>query len=164
MLSFLEEVKGDAYNQLIEYAVNKSDAIMLVFGDYTNTESYKARKRELRQLIAPFRIKTRNNAEWATNVFLDKNVQFSIDVYKACEELLLFLKRTDRLYGWLWPDLPEDPCFFRNGDCWFATNAHEKFAYMYDTREDRNFVRELGVKFELSDSNGPPEKEDYTIK
>jgi len=41
------------------------------------------------------------------------------------------LSLTDRLYGWLRPDLPEDLGFIRaDGSVWMAATSHERFAFL----------------------------------
>ena len=47
-------------------------------------------------------------------------------------------------------DLPEDICFYRNGQIWFATISHEKLAFALDvTEEDVSFLKKNNIRFSV---------------
>ena len=44
--------------------------------------------------------------------------------------------------------LPEDICFYRNSEVWFATISHEKIAFMSNaTKDDKIFLQKHGIRF-----------------
>lgn len=45
-------------------------------------------------------------------------------------------------------NLPEDICFYRNGDVWLSTISHEKLAFVSNaTKSDIVFLKENGIRF-----------------
>ena len=48
---------------------------------------------------------------------------------------------SDRLYGWLEPDLPQDLCFLRGTEPWLVNNAVDDFACLIITREEAASLR-----------------------
>lgn len=173
MCEITEEPTGKVYTSLIEYAIDTSDVFMCVACDYYAEESYAKNVLPFLDELQPYKIKTRNNAYWSEleptydwSKGLPQIEPFSwpgtetydrhkhdIYFYKSCPELKQIICKPGGLYKWVYSLYPEDPCFFRNGYCWFATTAHEEISYIYPRDEkEASILKSMGIKFDKVDS------------
>lgn len=136
MISVEGYVRGDDYKKLILFALENSDAVMLIFRSYGRP--FKKRIKEARNMLKPFRIASRNNHkikedhfEWPGTVTWDQTL-IHADIYRLSPEVKQYILSADDLFSWMYPDRPEDISFFFKGECWFSTTAHEEFCDIFD--------------------------------
>jgi len=59
------------------------------------------------------------------------------------------LESVDRLYKWNPPYLPEDICFWKNGQCHFKSITHEETAYInIKDKKEYEHVTKMGIKLQ----------------
>jgi hypothetical protein len=52
------------------------------------------------------------------------------------------------LYKWIYPNLPEDLCFYKNGKCFLRSVAHEKLCWIYtEDEKEIKALEKIGLKF-----------------
>lgn len=131
MISVIGEIKGGNYKKFASFALANSDAIMLIFQNYGHPK-------EIRHMLKPFRIASRNNHkngekgfEWPNTITYTDTSLIHADVYRLSPEVKAFVLSADDIFSWMYPNLPEDISFFRQGKCWLDTTAHEKYCNIY---------------------------------
>lgn len=107
--------------------------------------------------LDPYMIKKRNfPTEWPGTqvIFYDNNTDVDICVYKMCEEVKKFLLEPKGIFKWKYPYFPEDLCFFKDGECWLETTAHDEFGIIYTNDfEDIETLKNIGVNFDYTERN-----------
>ena len=126
---YIKEPQSNQYYELISYACRQSDAVMMVFSHKKSNKTQAAQMRRIRKELSPWRIKTRHDSQWPVTESHNKSQVFAIDLYKPCEAIEVFLKQTNRLFGW-GDNQPYDISFFRDHYCWLATCSHEEFGWI----------------------------------
>ena len=64
---------------------------------------------------------------------------------KLSDFLKLFISKY-HLFDFLFPDLPEDLCFYKNGVCRFSSISHEEiFVVQNETKSDLDFLKAHGI-------------------
>lgn len=126
---FIKEPQSSQYYELISYACEQSDAVMMIFSHKKGNISQTEKIRRIRKELSPWRIKTRHDSQWPVTRSCDQSRVFAIDLYKPCIAIEEFLKQTDRLFGWR-DNQPYDISFFRDHYCWLATCSHEEFGWI----------------------------------
>ena len=159
-------VAGQPYDDFIEYAISKSDAILLVDFRYNGKANrqypLKSSAKKMLASLRPYCIKRRGDKdgkwEWPNNTSLiDKYSQkpasynMTIKVYRLSEELYEILREPGSFFAWKYPKYPADLSFFKDNKCWFAITGHEKFACFYtESKEEVEFLKSMGIPFEKS--------------
>jgi hypothetical protein len=124
----LSEPAGSVYRDLVDFCCLLSSRMILVVRDphIDCGDSIRGHLAELRQhLVEVARVR-----EWpGTILHADEAEAYSYQVTADLGELLKV--RVSRLFEWIHPSAPEDPCFFRsNGQVVLVTTAHESDAYL----------------------------------
>lgn len=84
--------------------------------------------------------------DWPVD-FLGKLKHQIMVVCRCCKESRIQLLQMPNIFLPLDNDMPEDICFYRNDNLWFATVSHEKMAFMINaTKEDIALLEEIGIK------------------
>ncbi len=150
---------GDQYLALLDFAIARSDAVMLVFQTKIGSRMQSSVAKRIRKQLAPWRIKTRHDPRWPVTISYDTQYRFTIDLYAPSMELKHFLASAQHLYGWSEPGMPIDTAFFNQNECWLATNFHEKYGWLCTTDKiSPLFTNCLQV---LSNPNNVAFHEDY---
>lgn len=137
MKHFLEEPKGTTYKELLDLAFSLCDELLLVKRDQLelnkNAENFI-------EDIKPYIKEIRKQDEWPGTTLLG---HYADVYYLYCNHELkeIFKRKTERLYQWLTPELLEDICFFKNGEVWLATVAHEEIGVIMT--EDQNEIKKI---------------------
>ncbi|WP_438449036.1 leucine-rich repeat domain-containing protein [Gorillibacterium sp. sgz5001074] len=116
--------KGDAYEQVIELAIQNSK--WFVLGEKIGNSLYVDRSRysSVLEALEPYLVKTIVTQDNLEEVIQLKNTYKSAAFYSAgtyyfyrcCEESGNLLKKmATRLSDWIYPSLPEDLCFLKEG-------------------------------------------------
>ena len=143
------DVQEPNYSKLIEYAMETSDAFMLVYFSYGKQKKYSFGVKQIKKALRPYRIKRRYDTQWPSNISFDVRNTYVIEVYRSNMEALNFLRIPGSLFSWMHPSFPEDIAFFNNSKCWLLTSAHERYFRVYfRNQEDDEFIRPLLGKYE----------------
>lgn len=169
-----KDVKRKAYQNFIHYAIEHSDAFMLV--EYKSSEktgkSYYQTFEELEKFQIKERGKENNIWKWPNMEAMYDELRaeycepydYIIRMYRADMAVEKVLQKPKSLFNWNWPDYPMDLSFFKEGVCWFATTAHEKNAYIYtDSNDLLQDLKQLGLSFEKESYDSDLFVEEYTI-
>lgn len=150
-------IRGEAYKALVSFALEHSDALILIFRSYYG-RPFKKRIRETRDMLKPYRIASRSNRksreesfEWPGTVTWDKSL-IHADLYRLSPEVREYALSVDDMFAWIYPDRPEDISFFYKGECWLSTTAHEGFCYIYDHESEiTQLLDRLDIEYERDD-------------
>jgi hypothetical protein len=139
MLRLYSDVRGTAYERLIDYAMERSDTFMLGVhewvtenrGIHTDTEILFA---ELLQQLKPFLVSTHAYEE-IRGIHPIAYTQGTFYRYKCMPMTGELLKQAvSSLFSWIHPKLPEDLCFQNaDGEDWIINIAHKRIG--------RRFIR-----------------------
>lgn len=127
------EPAGDRYRSLIDAGLQHGDILLLIVRP--RTELTQA-GRELLAKLEPYLIDASEKSEWpGTQLFGS-----AVTVYKFrfnFESAERIKDAATRLYDWVHPELPEDPCILRSdGTPWLVTISHERFACLELTESE----------------------------
>ena len=135
------------YNALIVYLHNCCDMVSFLVPDYDYAEGidYEANIQPFMEAIQPFIVSHYRSGEYCNrltggtyNIYhmaFDKNI-----IGPLCLGL--------HLYNWMYPNLPEDLCFYKKGKCFLKSVAHEKLCWIYAEEEDeKRALKKIGLKF-----------------
>lgn len=133
------EPAGDRYRSLIDAGLQHGEILLLIVRP--RTELNRA-GRELLAKLEPYLIDASEQSEWpGTQLFGS-----TVTVYKFrfnFESAQLVKDAATRLYDWVHPELPEDPCILRSdGTPWLVTISHELFACLELTRAELEDIEE----------------------
>lgn len=66
--------------------------------------------------------------------------------YQMSDTVKAFLLEQDDLFGWKFPNLPEDIAFFDKDRCWMEIVAHEHLAFMEIDEQEKKELEEIGIR------------------
>ncbi|MEJ9216800.1 hypothetical protein P4H46_01030 [Paenibacillus glucanolyticus] len=141
MKELLEEPKGTTYKDLLEVAFSTCDEFLLVKRDQLDLN--KNAKQWIEE-IKPHIKEIRRQDAWPGTTLLG---HYADVYYFNCNQELkeVLIRKTDHLYQWLQPELLEDICFYKKGEVWLATVAHEQIGVIMT--EDENEIEKIrGIK------------------
>lgn len=119
------EPAGARYRSLIDAALRYGETLLLVERPRIGLEK---RGSELLAKLEAHLIEVAQQSEWPGTVLLDHTA--TVYRYRFNFASAQILKdEADRLYNWVQPELPEDPCILRkDGSPWLTTITHEGYA------------------------------------
>ena len=134
MLEVQKDVIGEDYKKLINILSKHCNRFAFV----ENRQMMENEKKRLNHIdnitakIKEYLIKTSIQGEWETTVLGAGNAYvFYFEMNDATSE---FLKaKSNSLFGWSYPKLPEDLMFYQNKKCLLAACSHEKFFKVDET-------------------------------
>jgi len=137
---------GKVYYDFIDYAFSVSDYFMLVYVNYYR-KGYSKIMREFKELLQPFKVKSRTNPSWPGNLgAYCPNTTYKIVFYRNDAKAKEILKRVERMSQWTRPSHPQDLAFFKGNECWFYSVGHEKMACIINpTDKDIEFLETNGL-------------------
>lgn len=93
-------------------------------------------------------ISTRFSNEYCSSCYGDTQKIYRI---RLNQEVIEVLQTAEHLFGWKYPFLPEDPCFYVKGKCLIETISHEGFWRLFsEDKSARFFLRKIRAKFRMS--------------
>lgn len=119
-------------NNFLNYIDKKCNSFSVVVRD-ADTLNQNG-KRFLTDLL-PFLIKKEVVSEWPGTKLLSGNA--FIYYFELNTKTMEILSKVKSSFDFLTPDLPEDPCFYRNDSPFLVTISHEKDLY-FDLEEDES--------------------------
>lgn len=136
-----EEPKGTAYKELLDLAFSTCDEFLLVKRDQLDLNR---NAKKFIEEIKPYIKEIRRQDEWPGTTLLG---HYADVYYFYCNPELkdVLIRETDHLYQWLQPELLEDLCFFKNGEVWLATVAHERMGVIR-TEDHKDIEKIRGIK------------------
>ena len=147
LLSFKKDIEGENYKNLLLFLSKQCDAFLLVYINYDQIPEYDTLKQKWQNELLQDRILIRHDPVWpSTNLIRCPHVP-DICVYRLNDHSLHILLSAGSLFDWNYPHLPEDLSFFSNGQCIMGINAHERYAFMQDARENRSLLHEMDVPY-----------------
>lgn len=168
MLSVIGKIQGEDYQKVASFALDRSDAIMLIFRTYGRP--YKKSIREARERLKPFRVASRNNHktdkegfEWPGTISWDPTL-IHADIYRLSPEVREYVLSAEEIFAWIYPERPEDIAFFFHGECWLSTTAHEEFCDITGYEDEMaSLLDSLGIEYDRCEDAGKPYIEKYTL-
>ncbi len=160
MVSIFEKINGNAYDKLIALLLKKCDTFTFALPNFsketvteknhvmfpekeigdveyvengTNFDAYQKRVAPKIELIRSHIVKEYCDVEYGTSLY---GYEHEIYVVKIDESLNMAFFENEGLHEWLYPNYPEDLCFYRNGICFLETVAHESYTFLYCEDEE----------------------------
>ena len=154
---FLREFQDSAgYQAFLAYMLRNSDVFSFTFCKRAEGEKTKKAIRLIADRLKRFKISSRQTHQWPGTVSFDPYL-YQLVYYRADEACLEVLKSRGGVYDWLYPEAPEDLCFYKNGYCWLATTSHEKMGFLYtDNAAVVTALKELGADLFRCDEDKEP--------
>lgn len=158
-----EEIKNETYEELIDYAYKKCDAVMFVFrkDGFGNHEikTLEDTESKLEKQFNSFLLHKFNRPSWVFSTVLNDTYSnkyseyefeklFQIQFYKFADCIKDYLLSNKNLYKWLNPKYPEDVSFFINERCWFTSITHEEMCDIFvESKEEYEYLKSIGIEF-----------------
>lgn len=141
-----------AYFDFINYMVLNSDKFSLVYFKYSENEALKKSAKEIKNLLKSYKIYAINGNQWPSTVTLNENNHiYNITLYKSVAGVEKILTKVEDIFDWDYPLYPMDLCFYKDGYAWFASSAHEHFAYFY-INDKQTYCDLIDLGIDLSDA------------
>ncbi|MEY8192391.1 stage III sporulation protein AH [Peribacillus simplex] len=150
MIRLTKKPQKKVYTDLINLAFDTCDRFHLVIRkDMGPLDMFKDFLKQLDSSL----IEVKEESEWASNILADGEKAFVYYYHTDSSAKAIILDATNSLYDWVYPQLPEDLSFFKNGKEWLATNSHEQECYILT--EDKNEIDKVmnikGIKASLEE-------------
>ena len=151
------EPAGDRYRSLIDAGLRHGETLLLVERPRIGLEKKGS---ELLARLKPHLIDVRQQSEWPGTLLFDHTAtvhRFRFNFGSA----QILKDETDRLYNWVQPELPEDPCILRrDGSPWLLTVTHEGFAGLdLDPTEYEELKQDAPVLIKSLRTDNPRQEE-----
>lgn len=133
LLTIQNDPTGKDYHALLDYAFQTCEEFQLVVR--TDILQYQDSFTDLKEWFGESFTEVHEQHEWpSTNLFDDKATVY---YFKTTDEAKQVLKeKADSFFQWLHPELPEDLCFFKDGEAWLSSSSELKELYIYPTSVD----------------------------
>lgn len=146
----------DTYKALIEYLVDRCDAFSLVIPDYTFMEGEPCPPEDY-AAYSDYVHRTKQMVKTLTNRIIlfgrsekyfdqERNYPNHYYVFKLDRgrDILEFLLQPGGIFHWIYPNYPEDICFYSNKKRIVHTVAHEKMFFIKpENEQDRKLIDRL---------------------
>lgn len=149
-------IQGDEYIKFIRYFAKRCDAFSFIVPDYSvienepcDDEDYIAVTDYLRRMAKlVFPIKDNVLLQGKDVKYFDQETNYFNSYYviktDCSSKIMSFLCAPNGIFNWLYPDYPEDLCFYLNGKRMVQTVAHEGMCFISpESKEDFALIREL---------------------
>ena len=140
-----EDITGDDYRSLIELAFHKCDKFAFVKRRDMMADEQLAMKyhNETVKDIENSLIEMKEQKEWEVTKIVDGTAY--VFYYELSEQTKQFLQeKSDSLFGWLTPYLPEDLTLYNGNQLWLASCSHENFFIISNEFKDyEDFIKAL---------------------
>lgn len=158
MIEVFEDIRGEKYQRLIAYLLNKCDTFTFCLPDFGKRayfhhesgsfldkyyvsslddglpfQTYKTRVAPKVELVKDHLRKVFCDIKYCTNLY---DREREIYVVKIDSSLNADFFASDGLSEWRYPNFPEDICFYKNGQCFIETVTHEQCCFFYLEDDD----------------------------
>ena len=148
-LWFRSNLRNEKYRALMKLCINRSDAVMFVFANYDDSENYQSQKKIWQEQLADSLIKCRHNPVWPSTELAEYTGEIDVCIYRLTKTVKKYIMKTESLYAWNYPHMPEDITFLNSGMCIFGINAHEEYAFIQDTAEARCLLDSNKINYNI---------------
>lgn len=167
------EVRDDVYDELINWLVSKCDSFSFClphFGKVVVTESnaeiypeyeigyveedeeskkdyelYRRKVQEYLKSISEYIIENYVDTEYCESI---SGYEKEIFIIKFSNVTKKFLENVRDLYGWSYPDFPEDLSFYIDGKLYMRSIGHERICELYsESKELKKFLKNNDLQF-----------------
>jgi len=132
-----KDIKGEDYCSLIELASKKCDKFAFVKRRDMMADEALVMKifNKLVEDIQDSFIEMQEQSEWETTRLLEATAY--VFYYELNDQTKHFLQtKSNSLFGWISPYLPEDLMFYSGDDVWLAGCSHEQFFVVSENFKD----------------------------
>jgi hypothetical protein len=135
---FVSEPAELTYAELVRFCCSVSASMILVVRDPEIDPGPLIQNRLAR--LQPFFVTSSRSMSWpGTQLLADEATVYRHRIAPGLESEMLVL--ASRLFEWVHPDAPEDPCFLRGDDSpVLVTISHERDAYLLLTRQENEIL------------------------
>jgi len=152
----IQEANKKQLEEFIDYLYSKCNKFLMALPNFDRTryqqnemnDSYKKYLKKVKPIcddIEPYVI-----YRYTTKNYITARSKYIVDaiLVKFYEGFKSILLESGGFHKWLYPDYPEDLCFFEDEKCWFFTTAYEsKFYIVEPTDEDIKMIGNIGIKY-----------------
>lgn len=173
-ITIVNDIRGNAYNELIEYLIRKCDSFLfhlpnmgkLLINErnaeffpeysvgYTEEKDQEKHRRYIKKVEPLLDIISNDITErWKDTGYLDQTSNIEMEIFQILisEQTCMFFANTESILSWKYPDLPEDPCFMCDEVCIFQCIAHEGLCFFYSTDPwIFDFLKKYNIDFFIS--------------
>ncbi|URJ50208.1 leucine-rich repeat domain-containing protein [Paenibacillus polymyxa] len=149
MFRLYSDVRGAAYERLIDYAMERADTFMLGIHKWATKDEngvidQDVLFKELLQQLNPFMLSTHSYEE-IRGMHSIAYTQGTFYRYQCAPEAGGLLKQAaSSLFSWVHPQLPEDLCFQNaDGEDWIINIAHERIGRLNMATEEADELEKL---------------------
>ena len=152
---FVEDFKNTSeYENFVNYMLMHSDFFTLVYFRYRENEKMRQSTKIIYNSLKKYKLHSEYTKRWPNTETKDDEHIYKIVFYRsdpACQNILI---RVKDLLSWDYPNAPMDLCFYKNGYCWLAVTAHERFACLYvDNDTEIKELESIGTELTLSEES-----------
>ncbi|MFB5761922.1 leucine-rich repeat domain-containing protein [Paenibacillus medicaginis] len=146
MISMYTDPRGEAYEQIIDLAIQKSESFVLGEKIGNSPDVDRSHIANVLEALEPYLMKTiviqdddraeveRIRKNFNSHAFYTTGTYY---FYKCCEESGRVLKQmANRLSDWVYPNLPEDLCFLKKGGGDYLYSVVHEHMYGIDVTEE----------------------------
>ncbi len=131
-----QDISEEDYQLLLEKALDKCNRFAFV-QRRDMMENEKVAMKSFYKLIEPIKdslIEMKEQMEWETTELLESTAYvFYFELNDKTKEFLL--NKSNSLFGWITPNLPEDLMLYKNEQIWVAGCSHENWFIVHDEFE-----------------------------
>ncbi|WP_438350482.1 leucine-rich repeat domain-containing protein [Paenibacillus sp. FA6] len=147
-MRFYTDPKGEAYERLIDYVIERTVKFVLVEASFGDGKSYE----EVMNKLKPFLLEQCSMEEMQAKIGANYS-EGTYYIYRCCKEAGNVLKEAvNGLFDWCHPEMPEDLCFVdENGADYLYSIAHEQMCGIHLNEEEAKKLTDLipGLFIEL---------------
>lgn len=138
--------RRENYLRFISYMLNNSDHFSLVYFSEGKKKTESAK--QMQDSLSPFRISRKQVWKWPGTTTWDTRNKYHIEVFKvdpgAVDAIYRIFEAVEEITKWMYPALPMDLAFYKNGYAWFESCTHEDLFRIFLNRESRvSFLSEF---------------------
>ncbi len=138
MIAIKNNPTGKTYEALLDFLFKTCDQFQLVVR--TDILQYKDSFKDLDEWFGNSFIETLDQHEWpSTNLFDDIAKVYYFKTTDEAKNILL--EKSNSLFDWSLPNLPEDLCFFKDDEAYLSVSSELEEIYIYPTSHDE--IREI---------------------
>lgn len=136
------------WNQILSVLLNYSDMFSLIYFRYNESERVHAGVKRIKNGLSKLKISSQRVTAWpGTMVFPDPKVSkshiYQMVLYQSKPDAFPILSTVDTLWDWDYSSYPMDPCFYKDGRCFFYATTHEGYNTLALGKNDRQLLQEF---------------------
>lgn len=138
-------INGKQCRVFIKYAMTTCDSFSLVF-EKDDADKLRYVFQDVFSALAEFVSDRKNIGDHPDTGTSFQNSDMIF--YECNKHTMAILQTANTVLGWDGKTLPEELCFYRNGQKWFTCVCHEKYLFIYnETKDDIAFFKNEGIEY-----------------